>query len=346
MRSVIFQAKLRPANGEHVIDHQFQRTLYDECQGFRYETVLAGQDRRIPAGPNRERALQYLFVADKPVRTRTIPAAAGLGAFVDYGEHLLRFLNDATGMEVLPRPDESVGWSRIVWDMIDEVAQKVTSQAMPRNQGLREVLDYFNSFESHDRFYFEPEQAREEGFGMQLVIVWDSQLDGRSITHAMVPKDLFTLARLYDTTNIADYDERIKMKDEWARKMAGLLKQGIPRRDVADLAKSLKSNGLIAALGQAVVEAPENGDGQLLIDLLPFVSWKHAIKRVLFALARLAENGQLSTDQMENVIKLAQKHPLASQPHVDSLVKHLGDVIHIQLEIRTKDQPQSIRLEE
>src|SRR4030095_11635350 len=119
---------------------------------------------------------------------------------------------------------------------------------------------------------------------MELVIVWDSQLDGRSITHAMVPKDLFTLARLYDTTNIADYDERIKMKDEWARKMAGLLKQGVARRDVADLAKSLKSNGLIAALGQAVVEAPENGDGQLLIDLLPFVSWKHAIKRVLSAL--------------------------------------------------------------
>jgi hypothetical protein len=342
MRSVIFQAKLRPESGAHVIDHPFQRALYDECEGFRYETVLSGKDRRLPVGPNRERALQYLFVSEKPARARTIPANAGLGAFVDYGEHLLRFLNDATGLEVLPRSDDSMGWSRIVWDMIGEVAQEVTSQAMPRNEGLKAVLDYFNSFESHETFYVGPDQAGDGGFGVQLVLAWDSQLDGFGAAHAMIPKHLLSLAHEYDTTHIADYRERIRMKDDWVKEMAWLLKQGVSRTAVADVAKSLKSNGLIAALGELVLEAPESGDEQLLIDLLPYVSWKHAITRLLSALTKLAESGRLSADQMENVMRLVHEHPLACEPDVESRVKDLVHVIQTQLSNGTDDPQQSI----
>jgi hypothetical protein len=108
--------------------------------------------------------------------------------------------------------------------------------------------------------------------------------------------------------------------------------------------KSLKSNGLIAALAEVVLDAPEISDAQLVIDLVPFVSWKHAIKRLLSALTKLAECGQLSADQMENVIKLVLEHPLACQPHVDSLVKDLLRVIETQLGIGTGEQQQSIKL--
>lgn len=126
MRSVIFQAKLRAESGDYIIKHPQQRALYDECVGFEYKTIFPGKKRRLPTGPDRARALQYLFVADKPVHTHTIPAAAGAGARVQYGEHLLRLMNDATGREVMPSPDESQGWNRIVWDMIDQVAQRMT----------------------------------------------------------------------------------------------------------------------------------------------------------------------------------------------------------------------------
>src|SRR2546423_8443315 len=118
---------------------------------------------------------------------------------------------------------------------------------------------------------------------MQLVIAWDRELDGYSmaIAHATIPKLLLALAEQYDTTHISDYYKRIEMKDRWVEEMASLVKRDISRHAVADMAKSLKSNGLIAALSQAVSEAPEVGDGQLLIELLPFVSWKHAAKRLL-----------------------------------------------------------------
>ncbi len=344
MRSVIFQAKLRPENGKHVIDHSFQRTLYDECEGFRYETVLPGKDRRLPVGPIRERALQYLFVGEKPPRARTIPANTGMGAFMDYGEHLLRFLNDATGLEVLPRSDDSAGWNRIVWDMIDKVAQEITSRGMPRNEGLKPILDYFNSFESHETFYVGPKESGDEGFGIQLIIVWDSQLEGFSSSHTAIPKQLLTLADEYDKTHIADSKLRIRRKDEWVKEMACLLKQGVSRTAVADLAKLQQSNGLIAALGQAVLDSPEIGDAQLVIDLVPYVSWKHAIKRLLSALMMLTESGQLDVGQMEDVIRLVQEHPLAGQPHVDSLVRDLVDTIHTQLEIGTGKRQQSIEL--
>jgi hypothetical protein len=248
-------------------------------------------------------------------------------------------LNDATGLEVLPHSDNSEGWNRIVWDMIDEIAREITSRAMPRNEGLEAILDCFNSFESHETFYVGPQESEDEGSGMQLIIVWDSQLEGFAILN-----QLLTLADEYDQTHIADSEPRIRKKDEWVKKMASLLKQGVSRTAVADLAKSKKSNGLIAALGQAVLDSPKIGDAQLVIDLIPLVSWKHAIKCLLRALTVLAGSGQLSADQMKDVIKLVQEHPLAGQPHVDSLVRDLVDTIHPQLEIGTGKQQQSIEL--
>jgi len=184
-RSVIFQAKLKPHTGSHVIDHPQQRELYDECEAFSYDTVLKGQNRRLPSGHLRERALQYIFVDERPgpVRVRTIPSNAGQGAFENYGEHLLRFLNDSTGLDVPPNKLTDDPWGQVVWDMIGNVSKEVTSRGLVRNSGLDGLLDHFNHFENHEVFSIDATGGRrlqkgEEGFGLQLVIVWDSNLGG------------------------------------------------------------------------------------------------------------------------------------------------------------------------
>jgi hypothetical protein len=346
LRSVVFQAKVKPMTVDYVIKDPIQRQLYDDCQGFRYESLKSKADRRLPSGPNRERALQYLFVGEKPVRARTIPADIDSGAFVGVGEHLLRFLNDSTGLEVLPQPDDSQGWNRIVWDMIEEVAKTVTSKGMPRNEGLRAVLDRFNSFENHDIFYVGPDQAIDDGFGVQLVIVWDSQLGEGSTATVQLPKLLLKIAATYDTTHIADERKRIAMKNQWSDDMAALIDQKVSRRAVADLAKSTKSNGLIAALAEAALKFPESGDESLLIELIPVVKWEHSFKRILFALIDRAERAEIDVDQMEKLLSLLHDHPLATKPHVDSLVSKLLEVLNHQLDSHNTTQQQSIKLEQ
>jgi hypothetical protein len=346
IRSVVFQAKVKPMTVDYVIKDRIQRQLYDVCEGFKYESLQAKADRRLPSGPNRVRALQYLFVGKKPVRARTLPADIALGAFVGFGEHLLRFLNDSTGLEVRPEPDDSQGWNRIVWDMIEEVAKSVTSKGMPRNEGLRAVLNHFNSFENHDIFYVGSDQATNDGFGVQLVIVWDSRLGRRSTETVQVPKLLLKIAETYDTTHIADERKRIEMKDQWIDEMAALIDQKVSRRAVADLAKSTKSNGLIGALGEAAFKSRESGDERLLIELIPVVSWKHSFKRLLRALLSRAERGEIDAEQMETLLNLLHEHPLATAPHVNSLVSNLVEALNHQLESHNTTQEQSIELEQ
>jgi len=195
IRSVIFQAKLKPHSGSHVINHPQQRELYDECAGFEYNTVLAGQTRRLPDGHLRERALQYIFVNERPVRVRTIPSNTGQGAFENYGEHFLRFLNDSTGLDVPPTPTTNDAWGQVVWDMITHVANEVTSRGLIRNSGLKGLLDHFNHFENHDTFSIDTTGGKrlrdgEGGFGLQLVIVWDSELGGEQSTRVTVKPDI------------------------------------------------------------------------------------------------------------------------------------------------------------
>ena len=220
--------------------------------------------------------------------------------------------------------------------MIEQVATTITSKGMPRNEGLRAILDYFNSFESHDRFYFGPEQPAEEGIGVQLVIVWDAHLDGRPVAQTVIPKSLLDLATLYDTTHIPDLEQRIRMKDGLVEAMEALLDREVSRQAVASEAKARESNGLIAALGDAASRAPVSGDGALLVDLIPFATWKHAIKRVVQTLINLTEKGNLDAEVMNALMKLLPEHPLASEPHVHSLIDHLPCLSIISLALERK----------
>ncbi len=93
MRCVLFQAKNQPG-ATQVIGNEdaTQRSLYDDCDGFTYvnDTVGAGgEDRRLPKGSSRKRALQYLFVEPRPVIT--IPSPSSEGKRADYGDHMYRF---------------------------------------------------------------------------------------------------------------------------------------------------------------------------------------------------------------------------------------------------------------
>ena len=49
-RSTIFQAKKNVSSGQHVISHEDQRRLYDDCRAFVYRSVLTGEKRCFPWG--------------------------------------------------------------------------------------------------------------------------------------------------------------------------------------------------------------------------------------------------------------------------------------------------------
>jgi hypothetical protein len=176
-RSIVFQAKKTPSSGQHVIANRHQRRLYDEFSGFEYcHSALKGEKRLLPQDfTDRERALLYLFVGDLPIRARLIPADANKGAFVDFGELMVRVLNDSTGLNVKPKPVTGNGWSRIVWDQIDNVAETAFVQHGCRNNGIRALVDRFNSFEDSSEFFHDA-PGEPGGIPMLLVIVSDGQL--------------------------------------------------------------------------------------------------------------------------------------------------------------------------
>ncbi|MDE2106437.1 MAG: hypothetical protein KGL39_54985, partial [Patescibacteria group bacterium] len=166
----------------HVIGQKDQRRLYDDCSGFVYSSVLNGQTRFLPCcKPERERAIQYLFVGNLPVQARLIPSNINGGAFVDFGETILRFLNDSTGYRVTTKPSHRKHWSNIVWDQIENVANAAFAKHGDRNSALRSILDRFNSFEDPTEFFHNVSSSENPEFAagipMLLVIVSDSKLE-------------------------------------------------------------------------------------------------------------------------------------------------------------------------
>jgi hypothetical protein len=193
-RSTIFQAKKAVQSGVYVISSNDQRLLYDESFGFDYRTVLPDTKRDFPKlKRDRERALQYLFIGAQPVRAKLIPASPTDGAYLDFGEYLLRFLNDSTGLEVaaMPKP-RSKDWTRIAWDLFDKVAETTAGRRKTRNTGLQGILDHFNNFQDRAQFFLEGPPGHDEGgtlgFGgipMLLIIVSDSELGDDRMVQAL-----------------------------------------------------------------------------------------------------------------------------------------------------------------
>lgn len=164
-----------PDKGTHVINERVQRHLYDECQGFNYvnSTVgAAGEDRRLPKGAQRKRALQYLFVGPRPAITITTPSDQGKGKTSDYGEYLFHFLRDKTGLSAGTRKS---AWGKIVWELIDRAAKTLEEDRKIKGPGVKAMLKAFNNFESHKTWCIDS-GASDDGYGVQLVIVWDGDI--------------------------------------------------------------------------------------------------------------------------------------------------------------------------
>ena len=149
MRCVLFQAKLKADTGTHVIDEPVQRQLYDKCDGFNYvnNTVAEeGEERCLPKGTSRKKALQYLFVEHQPPTARTIPSAQKKGKTSEYGQHLFQFFSNKTGLNTGTKKS---AWGKIAWELMEKVAGKLYTDKKLRGPGIKGLLKAFNNFESH-----------------------------------------------------------------------------------------------------------------------------------------------------------------------------------------------------
>ena len=177
IRCVLFQAKRKPNKGTHVIGAKDvkQRRLYDTCGGFSYVTGIEGkngEDRRLPKGASRKRALQYLFVEPRPVIAITTPSDQGKGKSAEYGAHLFQFLKDKTGLKAETKKS---AWGKIVWELMDRAAKTLEEDRKIKGKGVKGMLKAFNNFESHDTWCIDSGPC-DDGYGVQLVIVWDGDI--------------------------------------------------------------------------------------------------------------------------------------------------------------------------
>lgn len=187
MRSVMFQAKMQQSKGAHVVDDPEQRKLYDECDGFDYINATVstkGDSRTLPKGASRKKALQFMFVEPRPVETRTIPSDKGKGETLGYGDHLVNFLNGETGLK---SDTKKTAWGKIVWELMEKMASRVYSDNKIKGPGIQDVLNHFNSFENHDTWCINEGQTGD-GFGVQLVIVWDGDIPEAQTQVQTLPK--------------------------------------------------------------------------------------------------------------------------------------------------------------
>jgi hypothetical protein len=187
MRCVMFQAKMQQSKGAHVVDDPEQRKLYDECEGFDYINATVstkGDSRILPKGASRKKALQFMFVEPRPVETRTIPSDKGKGRTLGYGDHLVNFLYGETGLKSDTKKN---AWGKIVWELMEKMASQIYSDNKIKGPGIQDVLNHFNSFENHDTWCINEGQA-DEGFGVQLVIVWDGDIPETQAQVQTLPK--------------------------------------------------------------------------------------------------------------------------------------------------------------
>ena len=215
MRCVMFQAKMQASNGAHVVEDKEQRKLYDECAGFDYvNTTVAtqGDSRSLPKGPSRKKALQFMFVEPRPVDTRTIPSAKGKGQTLNYGNHLVRFLSGKTGLK---SDTKKSAWGKIVWELMEKMAAQVYSDKMIKGPGVQGVLDHFNSFENHETWIIDEGQS-ENGFGVQLMIVWDGDMADEQTQVQTKPKVPAVNIQTQEPTSLDEELETIESELEAA----------------------------------------------------------------------------------------------------------------------------------
>ena len=210
MRSVMFQAKKNASKRGHIVDDPEQRKLYDECEGFKYcnESISKkGDSRMLPKGASRKKALQFMFVEPRPVETRTIPSNATSIPRLEYGNHLVRFLNGKTGLK---SETKRSAWGKIVWELMEKMGADFYTDGKTKGPGVQDVLTHFNSFESHKTWCID-EGSSESGFGVQLVIVWDGDIRAAEPQTKTLPEVLVKVVKVKNTDDedLALYEEML-----------------------------------------------------------------------------------------------------------------------------------------
>ena len=70
---------------------------------------------------------------------------------------------------------------------MEKMAAEVYTDGKIKGPGIQDVLNHFNSFENHDIWCINEGQA-DEGFGVQLVIVWDGDIPEAQAQVQTLPK--------------------------------------------------------------------------------------------------------------------------------------------------------------
>jgi MinD-like ATPase involved in chromosome partitioning or flagellar assembly len=120
---------------------------------------------------------------------------------------------------------------------------------------------------------------------------------GRSLGGAEIDAHLRTLALRYAAVE-GSYETRTLLRDALASDMAAYALNAQTSRE--RLARSA-DNGLIVALAEATLRAPEPGDLDRLLQAASKIGYAHAACRVLTAIAMAAERERVSTSDRERL---------------------------------------------
>lgn len=108
----------------------------------------------------------------------------------------------------------------------------------------------------------------------------------RSGGNATVDPEILEMADAYMKVAVKDWNERVRTKDELARKMANLV---LTRHISKDLLAAQDQEGLLMALVTAIHTAPEKGDLERLSMAADKVTRLHIKYRIVMALGRVFE---------------------------------------------------------
>ncbi|WP_148053353.1 hypothetical protein [Pseudomonas fluorescens] len=172
-RSTFFQAKK-----DDRIDNLTQQWLYDFDGGFEYVhtsfwalTDCVSPNRDFPAwSEGRSTAFQYLLLlSNNQVKVRLSPWK--INHCHDFGFFFYRLLTLGAGISYRPAESKKGEWSSIV----NDVLRMAGGHMAGKDRGsidLDKVVDYFNDFRSHDKYFSEP--PKEGGMPMVLAIIQDT----------------------------------------------------------------------------------------------------------------------------------------------------------------------------
>lgn len=106
----------------------------------------------------------------------------------------------------------------------------------------------------------------------------------------------------YDNVRIADWGQRVQMKEQLAAKMAVFaIDNHISKDDILNLYAQNASEGLIITLATIIIDSPEPTDVDRLLKYSDKVTYKHVQYRMLNAIGKLLERKLVTPTQLSRL---------------------------------------------